>query len=349
MHRRVWVGLSACVLFVLFNAAQAQTTAGIGTTIVFPVTAQTASFASEVTLFNPGASALTASVKFYEANNSATPGLKTCSDVSVAATRSAQIKLSTQCTLTAASHFGLLLIADKASPPSNNFYGYMRVQNPQGIGFSVEGFPVQNFNNQVAEAIGLMKQAAAPGYQTNCFVGSLDLPVSYTLKLFNGFTGSQIGGTLAGSLTAYQQIRYLDVFGSTGVNAPAGDQFNVRAEFTQTAGGAGNLIGFCTVQDNTSFGADFRVAKSYGSPSGTFFAQGGNAFGATAVLGTVDSEPLELYVAGGRVMRYEYTSGSPNIIGGYAGNAANGGGGRTIAGGGFSGVCSGYLGLKGCL
>ena len=37
----------------------AQTTAGSGTTVVFPVTAQTASFVSEVTLFNPGPSLLT--------------------------------------------------------------------------------------------------------------------------------------------------------------------------------------------------------------------------------------------------------------------------------------------------
>src|SRR5450432_3486263 len=85
---------------LLASGLQAQTTAGIGTTIVFPVTAQTTSFASEVTLFNPGPSALTASVAFYEANNSGHPGLKPCTDISIAAARSAQLALSTQCTLT---------------------------------------------------------------------------------------------------------------------------------------------------------------------------------------------------------------------------------------------------------
>jgi hypothetical protein len=74
------------------------------------------------------------------------------------------------------------------------------------------------------------------------------------LRLFNDSTGAQVGGTLTGSLTAFQQFRYLDVFGINGVNAPAGDQANIRAEFTQTSGGSANLIGFCTVQDNTSFG-----------------------------------------------------------------------------------------------
>ena len=81
---------------------------------------------------------------------------------------------------------------------------------------------------------------------------------------------------------SFQQYRYLDIFWIDGVNAPAGDQSNVRAEFTQTSGGSANLIGFCTVQDNTSFGADFRIAKGYGSPSDSFFAQGGNAFGTAA-------------------------------------------------------------------
>ena len=185
--------------------------------------AQTVSFASEMTLFNPGPNLLTASVKFYEATNSDAPGPKVCNDVSVPAGRSAQIALTTQCALTGSGgHFGLVVVADKAVPQTNPFYGFMRVQNPQGIGFSVEGFPATNFNNQVGNATGLKRKATAPIYQTNCFVGSLDQPASYQLKLFNDSTGAQVGGTLAGSLDAFQQFRYLDVFGIDGVNAPAG-------------------------------------------------------------------------------------------------------------------------------
>src|SRR5580698_1817083 len=83
------------------GTAIAQTTAGISTTIVFPLTAQTTSFASEVTLFNPGASAMTASVSFHEATNSSTPGrTTTCNDVPIGAGRSAQIVLTTQCNMT---------------------------------------------------------------------------------------------------------------------------------------------------------------------------------------------------------------------------------------------------------
>ena len=318
----------------------AQTTAGGGTTLVIPVTSQSASFVSEVTVFNPGPTLLTASVKFYEANNSSVPGSKSCNDLSVSANRSLQFQLATQCALGAGdgSRFGLIVITDKAVPPTHAFYGYSRVQNPQGIGFSVEGFPVQDFNNQVGHATGLKKQAATPTYQTNCFVASLDQAVSYELKLFNDATGAQIGGTLAGSLQPFQQIRYLDVFGSKGVNAPAGDRTNVRAQFTQASGGSANLIGFCTVQDNMSFGADFRIAKSFGSPLGNLFAQGGNAFGTTATLGTSDNQPLNIKVNNQRVMRYEPRAASPNIVGGNANNGAGASfSGQTIAGGGLAG------------
>ena len=44
------------------------------------------------------------------------------------------------------------------------------------------------------------------------------------------------------------------------------------------------------------------------------FLQGGNAFGATAVLGTADNQPLDVLVGGTRVMRYEPSY--DNVIGG---------------------------------
>ena len=326
------------VVLLWSSIVAAQTTAGLSTTIVFPVSAQTPSFGNEVTLYNPGANTLTASVSFYEANNSSAPGPKVCNDVVVSANRSVQITLASQCALAAGGHFGLLVVTDKAVPQSNSFYGYMRVQTPQGQGFSVEGFPISNFNNQVSHSVGLKRQAAAPTFQTNCFVASLNQAVGYELRLFNDTTGAQIGGTLSGSLQPFQQFRYLDVFGPNGVNAPAGNHFNVRAQFTPISGGSANLIGFCTVQDNTSFGADFRIAKSFGSPSGSFFVQGGNVFGTMATLGTNDNNELEIKVNGARVMRFQPASPTPNILGGFTNNAASVGvAGATIAGGGAPG------------
>lgn len=71
------------------------------------------------------------------------------------------------------------------------------------------------------------------------------------------------------------------------------------------------------------------------------FAQGGNAFGTTAVIGTNDAQALELKINGGRVLRHEWpNSVSPNVIGGHPANAVVSTGllpGNTIAGGGKSG------------
>ena len=322
--------LVALVLIVASIPAHAQTTAGSATTIVIPVTAQTASFISEVTVQNPNGVAVTVNATFYEANNSSQPGTYACTNAVIPANRSVQFSLASQCGRAAPpSHFGLLVLAEQSA--SNPIYGYVRTQTPQGQGFSTEGFPVGNFNDQVSHATGLKKQAAAPGFQTNCFAGALAQPVTYSLKLFNDTTGAQIGSTINGNLDAFQQVRYLDIFGPAGVNAPAGDQFNVRAEFTPTSTAA--LIGFCTVQDNTSFGADFRIAKSYGTP--LQYVQGGNSFGTTAILGTKDNQALDIRVNDQRVMRYEPLPASPNVIGGSPNNVANAPNyGQTIGGGG---------------
>jgi len=62
---------------------------------------------------------------------------------------------------------------------------------------------------------------------------------------------------------AMEFIRLLDVFAT--LNAPPGDVDNVRATFESivpVAGGAPVLfVASCTVQNNTSFDADFRIAK----------------------------------------------------------------------------------------
>ena len=63
--------------------------------------------------------------------------------------------------------------------------------------------------------------------------------------------------------------------------------------------------------------------------------QGGNALGATSVIGTTDAHALEVVVGGGRVMRYEPNAISPNIVGGHPLNSvAAGVRGGTISGGG---------------
>jgi hypothetical protein len=57
-----------------------------------------------------------------------------------------------------------------------------------------------------------------------------------------------------------QLVRMLDVFAAAGV--PPGDVEDAVARFQPGNGSEGGLLAFCTVQDNTSFGADFRIAKT---------------------------------------------------------------------------------------
>jgi hypothetical protein len=64
---------------------------------------------------------------------------------------------------------------------------------------------------------------------------------------------------------------------------------------------------------------------------------GGNAVGATGILGTTDNQALELKVNSARALRLEPDTTSPNLIGGWSGNgnpAASGAYGLVIAGGG---------------
>ena len=322
--------------------SQAQTTSGSSATIVVPVIAQTASFGSEVTAYNPNAGAITVNVSFYDAQNTANPGAKACTPLGIGAGASVEFSLAGQCALPTGGNFGLLVLAEATG--TQRFYGYARTQNPQGIGFSTEGFPIENFNDQLQHATGLKRVAASgglPAYQTNCFVASLGDAVSYQLQLYNGASGTQIGSTLSGSLQPWQQYRYLDVFSAVG--APSGDVTDVRAQFTNLTGTNKKLIGFCTVQDNTSFSADFRIAKSYGGTPQNAFVQGGNAFGTTALLGTVDNQPLSVLANGQAVARYlptvdAFSNFEVNVVAGYpSNNVSSTAWSQTIAGGGYVG------------
>jgi hypothetical protein len=331
---RCGVLLASLAVLLQSSGVIGQTTSGTSATIVVPVIAQTASFGSEVTVYNPNGSAIIVNPVFYDAQNTATPGPKACTSVSLGANVTKAFTIATQCALPAGSNFGLLVLSE--STGTQRFYGYARTQTPQGVGFSTEGFPIENFNDQLQHATGLKRVAASgglPANQTNCFVATLADAVSYELRLYDGATNVQLGSTLSGSLAAFQQYRYLDVFALAGV--AAGDKTNVRAQFTNLTGSKKKLIGFCTVQENTSFSADFRIAKSYGGTPQNAFVQGGNAFGTTALLGTTDNQSLTLIASNQPVARYLPNSTSPNIVSGLSSNAVNPtSSGQTIAGGG---------------
>lgn len=244
------------------STAFGQTAFGAAPTVVFPLVASTASFVGTITLYNPNLSDVTVHLNYFDANNLGTAGAKVCNDVVIPANLSVQFMLTDQCTLEPGSHFGPLVVTESAG--TNAIVGYSRTQNTAGDGFSIEGFPIDNFATGQSNAVGLRASSVAPGYQTNCFVSSLGGAVTYDLKLFDDSTGTQIGNTVSGSLNAFEQFRYLDVFSAVG--AAPGEYANVRAQFIRTSADAQPLVGFCTVQDNTSFGADFRIAKTEAPP-----------------------------------------------------------------------------------
>jgi hypothetical protein len=249
-----------------------QTAFGSSTTIVFPLMANTNTFTSVVTLYNPNPADVTVSLDYFDSVSvlpPAVPGAKPCSDVVIPANGSVEFGVPAQCTLEpGANHFGQMIVSDVAG--TNQIFGYQRTSNNANAGFSVEGFPTANFATDTTNATGLrgtlpkLPPAPTPLYQTNCFVAAQADSITYELKLLDGTTGAQIGNTLSGALNAFEHVRYLDVF--EWASAPDGDYANVRAEFTRTSGGVAQMIGFCTVQDNATFGADFRIAKTTTPP-----------------------------------------------------------------------------------
>lgn len=259
-HR--WIAGGAGALLGALVSGHAQASASVDAAasyITFPVVAQTASYSSEVTIYNPNAGTANLEVGYVGGNGTAAPGLRTCAPLAIAANQAVQFDVGTQCSLPAGSHFGILHVHEPASATTTPtpVHGYSRVTNPLGLGFSVPAFPVNVFESSRSTVIGLKRQVAAPGYQTNCFVGSVE-STTYTIALYSA-SGTQIGGTLFGSIGANMLVRYLDIFATVG--APTGDYANVWAEFAGYEASAGPpLIAFCTVQDNTNFGADFRIA-----------------------------------------------------------------------------------------
>jgi hypothetical protein len=226
-------------------------------TIVVPIVARTGSFASELYVRNPAVTALTVNVRLDEADTSSQPGVRACGQLSIPANAARLLSLAPQCGLDTQSHFGTLVVEDAAVPRTHPFTVYSRTQTPAGVGFSVEGFPVASFDGTTRFVAGLRRTAAAPRYQSNCFVGALDAPVQYEIGLASK-DGVPIGLPLTGALAPYEVVRYLDVF--TAANAPAGDYAEVVAQFS-VSGGASPFVGFCTMQESVTFGADFRLAN----------------------------------------------------------------------------------------
>lgn len=251
-------GLALC------GTAQAQSPNGYGTLVDLPVVVNSSTFKTEI-FIHTRSGPTNISVTYFGGTGTPT-GVIPCGSVALTGGQSGSYDLGALCGLSnAQSNFGRIRLQE-LSPDNLPFAAYARVQSFSGNGFSVEGFPVGNLAGSQGDqsVLGLRRQAAAPGYQTNCFMAALGEAVGVNWSLRNGTTNSTIGSGTTQALTANEVVRVLDVFTARG--APAGDYANVRANFSELGATEAGFVAYCTVQNNTSFDADFRIAKD-SSPS----------------------------------------------------------------------------------
>jgi hypothetical protein len=250
------------------SPALAQSTDGFHVIQIFPVAVDSAAFTQRFTFKNPHATAATVAITYFPgAGSSQATGLN-CPNVTLPANGQAVFtSLRTLCpALAAGSQYGYVY-AVSTNAENLMFSGYSRVSNAAGNGFSVEAFPAHTFTAADTIVSGLRRRAAgagSPAFQTNCFIGSvgdvtpnLNANSTITYTVYNS-AGASLGSASV-NLTPGKLTRLLDVFAA--VNAPAGDYDDASVVFGENGTAEPGLMTYCTVQDNTSFGADFRIGK----------------------------------------------------------------------------------------
>lgn len=273
------------MLLLATGAACAQSTDGYHSFQVIPLVSDSGSFTQQFNFTSPSLYPVTITPRFYPGDgddgNALSP-VRTCPDVVI---QPGQLRtftsLRTLCPdVVEPSIYGFVTL--QAAPSSDGmvsdipvFAAFSRMSNPLGNGFTVEGFPAYTFTSGTTVVNGLRRLAAgggSPPFQTNCFIGNMGLfdptgteppsKVFYTIS--NG--GTNYGGSI--TLAPGRIKRFLDIFAAAGM--PAGDYNNLAIRFRRdtvvSPGVRQGLLTFCTVQDNGTYGADFRIGKvAFGS------------------------------------------------------------------------------------
>ncbi|MEO6104069.1 MAG: hypothetical protein ABIP44_10580 [Pseudoxanthomonas sp.] len=251
--------------------ALAQSTDGYHAIQVFPIAVDSASFTQRFTFRNGDATnAITVAVKYFPGTGTTQAAAISCPSVVLPANGQVVFtSLRALCpALAPGSQFGFVYTNDSDATRKRPYAAYSRVSNAQGIGFSVEGFPAHTFTSADGVVTGVRRIAAAggaPAYQTNCFVGKMnDVSPSTAVDSSVLVTVRNSAGTILGATTTFtvgpgKLTRLLDVFAAVG--APAGDYDDARVSFEESGAGEPGILSFCTMQDNSSFGADFRISK----------------------------------------------------------------------------------------
>ncbi|MDZ4325319.1 MAG: hypothetical protein U1A73_09935 [Pseudomonas sp.] len=266
--------LAACALGLgmAAGAANAQSTDGYHSVQVFPAVAHTPSFTQRFSFHNPDLlNALTITPKYYPSNGTTqAPNHIDCPTFNIPAGKTVTfLTLLQMCptlatALATGSQFGFLYTSSTSSGP---YAGFSRAATPQGNGFTVEAFPASTFTSADSFVNGIRRAAATPSsptYQTNCFMANLNevtpagtaTTIHYTL--YN--SSSAVIGSGDVVLSPGQHVRLSDIFTVGG--APAGDHIDASIRFEElNPNEEPSLMTFCTVQENTTLGADFRIAK----------------------------------------------------------------------------------------
>jgi hypothetical protein len=275
---------AASLLFLAATGVAAQD--GYHTSSVVPVVVDSTSFTQSF-VFDSFVGA-TVKVKFYPGVGTAQAGVGpvTCEDVVIPDWDGTKVaSLRDLCPdLVPGSVFGFLVL--RAAPSTDDTFNDLplfavssRVSNPAGAGFVVDSASTATFTSAQTRITGIRRQAAtasSPAFQTNCFLANLDeahvgpaaTPKQVDLRLSFPTDGDPLfnpAPTYTGTVYVApgQLLRLLDVFASTDANP--GEEFdNWMIEFTpRGAGGRVGIAAFCTVQDNTSYQADLRMAKIF--------------------------------------------------------------------------------------
>jgi hypothetical protein len=251
-------------LFFLSIPVRAQVYDSGMSNLLLPVVVNSPTYQSEIYLTTAQPVSVTATVQYLGGMDSATPGTTDCGTLTISSKAIVKKTVNDLCpTLNSGSNYGSLLINTTGDTGGTipALRVYSRVQNSQGIGFSIEAYPVRSNGGRV---IGIKHGTDANGitYQTNCFVGNLpggsNTTQSVTIASRDN-TGTYRGKTSV-SVPPGSLVRVLDVFTTIGFS-PTVYRDSYTLEFTDAYGAPPPMgtFGFCTVQNNNNFSADFRM------------------------------------------------------------------------------------------
>lgn len=326
-------GLLAAAFLFHSPVARSQSTDGFHEIQVFPVVVESGSFAQRFSFRASSfdGSPAIVSPRYYPAQGTSQATAIDCPTFEVPFGGKTFDSLRAMCpALAAGAQFGFLVFeqtSGKLIPVS----GFSRVSNPQGAGFAVEAFPAHTFASALSTVAGLRRMAATastPAFQTNCFVGLMGehATVASTSRVLVGLLdedGNELGSAITYDLLPGQVVRMLDVFAAVG--APAGNHDRVTMvsrQVLQNEPPRPGIISFCTVQDNTSFGADFRIAKQESAVFGNNVPFGPGAYDGIAMRasltyanpGTAGSQPFSITVGLGQQNTHVFYFRHPDWI-----------------------------------